>query len=95
MSPDWIPNGDSAYVDPEMDRAPDFDPLTAEHLWTIGALYRWGGPSVEQPTLDHENLLMVTGPGCYHCEQMYSSQVAARRCPGTPDSDLDAGAHRQ
>lgn len=68
----------------EYDRVPEFDPRTGQHLWTMNAAYRWGGPSVETHMLDLENLILLVGPGCCHCEQTYSPATALRRCKGRP-----------
>lgn len=50
-------------------------------MW--GVMFR-ATPGVETPMLDTENLLLITGPGCYYCEQPYSERVAMRRCSGDP-----------
>lgn len=68
----------------QIDRIPDFDPRTGDHLWCITTMYQWGGPDIEQTTLDRENLLCIAGPGCYHCEEPYTQQLAKRRCKGKP-----------
>lgn len=78
--------GVSVPVDP-LDRIAEFD-RPGEHLWTAMAMYRidpaaWMAFG-ERVNLDTENLLTVAGPGCFKCEQPYSPQLAARRCPGDP-----------
>ena len=78
----WFGTGEKQHVPGNIDRIPEFDPRSGEHLWTIFTMYRWGGPTVETPTLDVENLLSVMGPGCYYCESVYSDQLAKRRCKG-------------
>lgn len=80
----WQSTGQQHQIPGDVDRIPDFDPRTGEHLWTIITMYRWGGPDVERPTLDSENLLMVTGPGCYYCEEKYTRLLTQRRCKGHP-----------
>jgi hypothetical protein len=82
MEPQWQSTGVKQEIPSELDRTPPFDPRTGEHLWTMITMYRWGGPGVERPTLDMENLLSVVGPGCYYCEQPYSEYLAKRRCKG-------------
>jgi hypothetical protein len=78
----WQSTGAQHEVPGTVDRIPDFDPRSGDHLWTIITMYRWGGPTVERPTLDNENLLSVMGPGCYYCEQPWSERLAQRRCKG-------------
>lgn len=80
----WVSTGDKQLIPQGWDKLPDFEPATGDHLWSIGTLYRWGGPHVEQPTLDAENLLAISSPGCYFCEQMYTERLAGQRCPGQP-----------
>lgn len=82
MRKEWVGTHQSVRLPPTIDRVPDFDARAGDHLWIIATMYRWGGPTVERPTLDTENLLRLTGPGCYHCEQQWSEPVALRRCPG-------------
>jgi hypothetical protein len=77
----WVNTGQYQKVE-QFDRVPDYDPRKGDHLWTINTMYRWGGPDVEQPTLDMENLLVIAGPGCFYCEKLYSPLLARRRCPG-------------
>lgn len=83
----WQGTGEAIRVDP-VDRIPDFDPRSGDHLWTIGTLYRvvpeqWSDPTAT-PMLDSENLLTVAGPVCFHCERIYTQQLAQRRCKGKP-----------
>lgn len=81
----WHSLGQTYRVD-QVDRVPDHDPRSGDHLWTIATMYRWGGPDIERPTLDQENLLLLVGPGCYYCEQTYTERLATRRCPGPAPS---------
>lgn len=78
----WESLGEHQEVPGDVDRVPPFDPRTGDHLWIITTMYRWGGPDIEQPTLDAENLLLVVGPGCYYCEQVWTPLLATRRCKG-------------
>jgi len=66
----------------QVNRIPAYDPRTGAHLWTIITMYRWGGPHIERPTLDHENMLALEGPGCYYCSEPYSEREDQRRCKG-------------
>ena len=54
------------------------------HLWTHVALYRTANPTADKVLLDLENLITIEGPGCYWCEQPYSTEVDAMACPGGP-----------
>lgn len=80
----WQGSGHDFEVVEQVDRIPEFDPRSGEHIWTIMTAYRWGGPDVERPTLDLENLLLIVGPACHFCEQAYSRGLATRRCKGHP-----------
>jgi hypothetical protein len=84
----WATTGDQQRVDPSMlvDRLPDFDPRTGDHLWMVMSGYRvvpeqWHEPT-HTPMLDAENLLTITVPFCYYCEQAWSERLATRRCRG-------------
>jgi hypothetical protein len=62
-----------------------------EHVWIIAATYRVGEAEIvasadpDVPVLmDREALAYVSPPGCWRCEQVYSTPVAARPCPGEP-----------
>lgn len=82
----WVPQEMLVAVDGNVDRVPDFDPRTGEHLWTWGVLFR-ATPGVEEPMLDAENLLRIAGIGCYYCERVYGERLAQRRCPGRPSGE--------
>lgn len=82
----WASAGHTQLVDGFTGRMPDFDPRTGEHLWMVNTTYRvdpaqWTDPT-HTPILDLENLLLVSPPGCWHCEQLYTPQLAKRRCRG-------------
>ena len=86
----WVATGDTQRVDPGMlvNRLPDFDPRSGAHLWMVSSGYRvvpeqWRDRN-HTPTLDHENLLTITVPFCWHCEQGYTPRLASRRCKGDP-----------
>lgn len=80
----WAAQGIQRVIPGEVNRLPEYDPRSGDHLWTINLAYRWGGPHIETPILDKENLLLIAGPACYHCEQGYSDRLFKRRCPGDP-----------
>ncbi len=64
------------------DNMPPFD---GNHLWIVTAGWRvnpatfTAGKSVD---LDTENLLMVSSPGCFWCEEEWSFVLASKRCKG-------------
>lgn len=63
------------------------DVPAGEHLWIFTAAFRCARPelaSTQPAMLDSESLLYVGGPGCYHCEQIYTAALAAMPCPGDP-----------
>jgi hypothetical protein len=66
------------------DRIPEFDSRSGDHLWTVVSIYRIDPVRAMQGTsfLDTENLICITGPGCYYCEKMFTPQLAKRRCTG-------------
>jgi len=64
-------------------------PRPGEHLWIMIGMWRITDPARtkaagERVLLDGENLLTVEGPGCFVCEQSWSPEVEAKRCPGDP-----------
>jgi hypothetical protein len=55
-----------------------------EHLWVIAAVWQVADPERTGPgLLDAENLLVITGPGCFKCEKQYSRKLARQRCAGS------------
>jgi hypothetical protein len=84
----WGSTGHQQEIPGAIDRIPDFDPRTGDHLWSVATMYRvqpatWLDKAVT-PHLDMENLLTVQGPFCFYCEQPYSQRLATRRCKGRP-----------
>lgn len=57
------------------------EPSYGNHYWIWTVAYKCQNPEEkEQVHLDQENLLTIQGPGCLHCEQPYTPQLALRRC---------------
>jgi hypothetical protein len=90
MEREWTSTGEKQLIETpaEFDRIPPFDPRTGDHLWIIITTYKanpgqWDDPT-HTPMLDRENLICVSGPGCFYCEQPYSTLLASRRCKGKP-----------
>lgn len=80
---EWVGTGETIRIGSNVDRIPEFDPRSGAHLWSWALLYRASPEKqVETPMLDNENLLLITGPGCYYCELPYSPLLAKRRCRG-------------
>jgi hypothetical protein len=72
-------------VDTVPDKIPAYDPRSGDHYWVMLLSYHIIDPSKFEKgdiLLDTENLVSVTGPGCYYCENMYTSLLLTRRCPG-------------
>lgn len=75
-----------------IDRIPPFDPRTGDHYWILPVTYqiidpaRWYDASQpdESRLLDVENVVLVAGIGCWHCEEIYTPRLASRRCKGRP-----------
>jgi hypothetical protein len=85
-----VGTGQATRVDDPVHRIPTYDPRAGNHYWVVITSYnvdptRWYSedPTV-LPLLDTENLVSVTAPGCYHCEQYYTPGMEKRRCPGEP-----------
>ena len=87
MPREWNTTGFQQEVGSDIDRIPEFDERTGDHLWSVMSMYRvqpamWQDPTAT-PHLDAENLLTVQGPFCYYCEKPYTSLLATRRCRPT------------
>lgn len=52
------------------------------HLWVYVAGWAAADPRARQAQLDAENLISLTGPGCWKCEQPFSNRLAKRPCRG-------------
>lgn len=68
------------------------EPKPGEHLWTVLASFYIADPAsafdpAVEKTLDAENMLSLSGPGCLVCEQTYTPATAGQPCPGEPTSD--------
>jgi hypothetical protein len=64
-------------------------------VWIVSAVFTttresiermYANPRDETILMDREALALVTGPGCWHCDQEYSTAVANSPCPGEPSS---------
>jgi hypothetical protein len=80
---EWRASENLQRIDGFVDRVPEFNPRSADHLWTYLTMYRTD-PTNELPMLDRENLLSIVGPCCFYCERGYSPLLASRRCKGKP-----------
>jgi hypothetical protein len=76
------------HVSGDLNRIPDYDPVTGEHAWTVSALFGIRDPqaafSQGSAMLDRENLWGISGVFCYHCEQVWSELLAEAPCDGEP-----------
>lgn len=61
----------------------DPPPFEGRHLWVFVAAWTTTDPVRERQTLDTENLLSISGPGCYWCEQVWTPTIGAH-CAGDP-----------
>lgn len=74
----------------QLTRIYDRDPLAGvgptDHVWAMFAMFKVDITKVfsGQSHLDTENLVTISGPGCYRCEQTYTAAIAAAPCPGEP-----------
>ncbi len=78
-------------VDGALDRMPEWDPVTSEHLWVVSSIYRVNPVKAVEAAavgdgvlLDRENLLMVTPVFCMHCEKPCTGRNVADPCEGDP-----------
>ncbi len=74
-----------------MEREPE-DPGPGQHLWSFVVAFRMSDEvarqlaheqSPEGVLLDHENILMSPGPGCFKCEEPFNKRLYFRKCTGT------------
>jgi hypothetical protein len=82
----WASTDVAEEIPPEVDKIPDFNPKTGNHLWLMHAAFKvdpatWR--SDVSPKLDGEALVALAGPGCFYCEQPYAL-VKHSRCKGKP-----------
>lgn len=87
----WGTTGQTVEVPGHVDRIPEYDPRSGDHLWIMTTAYRVDPQRLTDPDagpglLGQENLLLLSGPGCYYCEQPYTPRLLHRRCPGEPAS---------
>jgi hypothetical protein len=52
------------------------------HLWVYVAAWAAADPRAAEAHLDSENLVSITGPGCFKCEQPFSNRLARKPCRG-------------
>jgi len=83
---EWADTGVHHHADGSVDRIPPFDKRTGEHYWVVITTYHVDPAAftdaTRTPMLDRENLVLITGVGCFHCETPYTPQMARRRCRG-------------
>lgn len=56
-----------------------------EHCWIVTGMWRVTPRTKGEYQLDTENLITLDGPGCFHCEELWSPELAARPCAGDPN----------
>lgn len=57
--------------------------FNGRHLWIFTGAWVVQNPARTEQVFDMENLLTVSGPGCWHCEQTWKPTIGAK-CPGDP-----------
>lgn len=87
----WVSTGHQVKIEEGLiGRIPDYDRRSGDHFWTVATTYQVNPANFRDPSatpmLDQENLVMVAGPFCYHCEKPYRPGMELRRCPGEPRS---------
>jgi hypothetical protein len=78
-----MPNDDAAAAAVRARRI-QLDPGPGRHMWIWLAAWYVADPRELEVNLDRENLINMTGPGCYKCEQPFSNRLAKQPCRG-PD----------
>lgn len=73
----------------ELNRLPgtDIHYTPGEHLWIVAGCWKVNPATFRADQdihLDVENLLEISGPGCFVCEQNWSWVIASKPCPGEP-----------
>lgn len=68
------------------------DPGQGKHLWTVVGCWSVQ-PGKTGYNLDIENLLTIEGPGCFKCEQPYTSELAAEPCKGSMELLPEDGSY--
>lgn len=88
-----LERGAKVYVDgPQLERIMSGARLpvpAGAHLWIICAAWKVSPAEwhAGHTPLDTENMVMLSGLGCYHCEAEWSEELAATPCPGRGPSD--------
>lgn len=63
----------------------DVETTPGEHLWVVAAAWRVNPATFRSDRAIHtENLVHISGAGCFVCEQEWSFVVASKPCPGEP-----------
>lgn len=67
------------------DRMPAYDPMGRAHMWILAPLYQVDPDRrhVGQ-RLGPENLMLIVGPFCYHCDAVGDEYAVGTPCPGPP-----------
>jgi len=79
--------GIKAYNDGSKVNAP-YPPFTGRHLWTFLGVWKVDNPAASHQNFDMENLITVSGPGCFWCEQVWDPTMGSK-CPGDPNDWSD------
>lgn len=65
---------------------PDYDPRSGKHYWIVTAVWECKHPEEvmagKDQLLDRENLKVLSPPICLFCENLWTPQLAKRRCRG-------------
>lgn len=72
-------------VDNSLYHIPEYDQATRNHYWIVMNTFKWDPENTDGVILDHNNLVSVSGPGCYYCMQQYTPFLAMYRCKGPED----------
>jgi hypothetical protein len=63
-------------------------PVPGKHLWIVAGMWSVDPVAMKDSDgpvlLDSENLLHVSPPACFGCEQAYTAELAARPCVVVP-----------
>lgn len=86
---EWRGTAEYVDVDGQVNLISDYDPAAQAHLWLVAVAYLvqprlWAQQQQDPPLLDQENLVLLRGPNCYHCDQAWTAELDDEPCPGEP-----------
>lgn len=84
LNSDGLITGTDVIVDATSRHRGTLPEYNGRHAWVVTGLWRVNEPARANHLLDMENLISIDGPGCLHCEQVWTAVIGSK-CPGEPD----------